>query len=264
MNDAVYALTAFDDGSGPMLYAGGFFDLAGGQPADHIAGWNGTAWSSVGSGMGGHPFTSVFALTAFDDGNGPALYAGGQFTTADGEPANNIARWDGAGWSPLSSGLEGGPAPAVQALAVFDDGTGSSLYVGGNFHVAGGLVSGNFARWGNVAPAGSPTLLLADSGPGTELSWTALAGASTYDVVRGDLASLRSSAGDFTAATQACLADDTTATSQVFTPAPGPGEGFWFLVRGSNCTARGSYDSGGASQVGSRDSEVDASPLSCP
>jgi hypothetical protein len=264
MNGAVYALTTFDDGSGPRLYAGGFFDLAGGQAANRIARWDGTGWSPVGTGMGGHAFPSVFALTVFDDGDSAALYAGGQFTTADGQPANNIAKWDGLSWSPLSTGLEGGPAPAVQALAVFDDGTGPALYVGGTFHVAGGLVSGNFARWGNAPPTGSPTLALADSESGTELSWTALSGAGGYDLVRGDLAILRSSGGDFTAATQECVADDTTATSQVFAPSPAPGAGFWFLVRGANCSARGSYDSGVGSQVGSRDSEIDASPLSCP
>jgi len=37
----------------------------------------------------------VFALATFDDGSGggPALYAGGQFTTAGGVAANYIAKW---------------------------------------------------------------------------------------------------------------------------------------------------------------------------
>jgi hypothetical protein len=35
----------------------------------------------------------VNALTVFDDGSGPALVAGGQFTTAGGVPANRIAQW---------------------------------------------------------------------------------------------------------------------------------------------------------------------------
>jgi len=49
-------------------------------------------WTSIGgqpNGMNG----SVEALTVFDDGGGPALYAGGQFTTAGGVAANNIAKW---------------------------------------------------------------------------------------------------------------------------------------------------------------------------
>jgi hypothetical protein len=36
----------------------------------------------------------VRALAVFDDGNGPALYASGDFTLAGGVAANYIARWD--------------------------------------------------------------------------------------------------------------------------------------------------------------------------
>jgi len=32
-------------------------------------------------------------MTVFDDGSGPALYAGGFFTQAGGVPVNYIARW---------------------------------------------------------------------------------------------------------------------------------------------------------------------------
>jgi hypothetical protein len=38
-------------------------------------------------------FPTVYALTVFDDGTGPALYAGGEFTTAGGTPASYIAAW---------------------------------------------------------------------------------------------------------------------------------------------------------------------------
>jgi hypothetical protein len=46
----------------------------------------------------------VYALTVFDDGNGPALYAGGDFTTAGGVAANRIAKWDGSSWRPSAAG----------------------------------------------------------------------------------------------------------------------------------------------------------------
>jgi hypothetical protein len=36
---------------------------------------------------------SVSALAVFDDGDGPALYAGGSFEGAGGLPSRNIARW---------------------------------------------------------------------------------------------------------------------------------------------------------------------------
>ncbi len=72
MNNDVEALTVFDDGAGPGLYAGGGFTTAGGAPASHIAKWDGTTWATLGSGMNG----IVYAFAVFDDGTGPALYAG--------------------------------------------------------------------------------------------------------------------------------------------------------------------------------------------
>ena len=59
---------------------------------------------------------SVGALAVFDDGGGPALFAGGLFTTAGGVAAAKIAKWDGLGWTPLGGGLTGaGPflQPAI-------------------------------------------------------------------------------------------------------------------------------------------------------
>ncbi len=141
---AVLALTVFDDGSGPALYAGGAFTTTGGAAANHIARWDGTSWSPLGTGMSGSgPYTSVSALTVFDDGSGPALYAGGIFTTAGGAAANSIAKWDGTSWSPLGTGMNGG----VLALTVFDDGSGPALYAGGGFTTAGGAAANSIARW---------------------------------------------------------------------------------------------------------------------
>src|SRR5690554_3556312 len=136
MNSVVSVLTVFDDGwgTGPALYAGGEFTTAGGQPANRIARWNGQVWSTLGSGMDGNfSNTRVCALAVFDDGGGagPALYAGGVFTTAGGQPANRIARWNGSAWAPLGSGMSG-PSPQVRSLTVFDDGGGAGpvLYAG--------------------------------------------------------------------------------------------------------------------------------------
>ncbi|MFH0983184.1 MAG: hypothetical protein V2A79_16820, partial [Planctomycetota bacterium] len=142
MNSNVCALTVFDDGTGPALYAGGGFTTAGGVTAKSIAKWNGTQWSALGGGMGG-TWPYVYALTVFDDGNGPALYAGGAFTTAGGVTANRIAKWNGTQWSPLGSGMNND----VRALAVFDDGSGPALYAGGNFTTAGGVPANYIAKW---------------------------------------------------------------------------------------------------------------------
>ena len=100
-------------------------------------------WTCVGSecdpgwtaGFDGGDFDGpVYAIATFDDGNGPATYVGGAFTTAGGLPASNVARWDGATWTPLDEGTSG----RVRALAVFDDGRGPALYVGGGFEEADG------------------------------------------------------------------------------------------------------------------------------
>ena len=47
----VRALKVYDDGSGPALYVSGAFTLAGGQPANRIARWNGSAWLPMGTGL---------------------------------------------------------------------------------------------------------------------------------------------------------------------------------------------------------------------
>src|SRR5207244_4899063 len=120
----VDALTSFDDGSGPALYAGGNFTSAGGLPARNLARWNGTTWSTLGSGANG----VVNALTVFDDGSGsgPALYATGSFTSVSGVAAHGIAKWNGSTWSALGSGLEGNYyGSGGLDVAAFDDHTGS-------------------------------------------------------------------------------------------------------------------------------------------
>ena len=98
----VDALAVYDDGSGPALYVGGNFTRAGGLDAVGIAKWKGSSWSGLGNGYGAG-YTSIHALTVFDDGTGPALYVGGGFfRQAAGVPVNNIARWDGS-WSALGT-----------------------------------------------------------------------------------------------------------------------------------------------------------------
>lgn len=119
------------DGSGNM-YIGGSFTKVGGMDADRIARWDGTTWSTLGSGMDNTVYTLYW------DGN--HLYAGGDFNTAGDVPASRIARWDGANWSPLSTGM----SAAVYTLAM--DGSGN-LYAGGTFLTAGGTTVNRIARW---------------------------------------------------------------------------------------------------------------------
>ncbi len=188
----VEALEVFDDGGGPALYAGGTFTIAGGVAAERIARWDGTTWSVLGSGITGGTSPGVEALAVFDDGSGPVLYAGGRFTQAGGVPASCVARWDGASWLPLGSGVSGGSPTLVHALEVFDDGSGPALYVGGTFTNAGGASASHIARWDgsswSAVPGSSLWAVLAlevfDDGNGPALYAAgpqALSGVSRWD-----------------------------------------------------------------------------------
>src|SRR5204862_460879 len=101
------------DGSG-NLYIGGTFSLVEDVIANHIAKWNGSGWTALGSGMNDY----VFALAV----SGSDVYAGGAFTMAGGSPANRIAKWNGSSWTALGPGMNSD----VRALAVF----GSDVYAG--------------------------------------------------------------------------------------------------------------------------------------
>jgi hypothetical protein len=114
--------------------------------------------------------------------------------------------------------------------------------------------------WSCTAPTGLPILTVAKTGGDAELAWTGIA--AKFDVVRGTLDPLRAGGGDFIAATQECLADDLLGSTVVFAGEPAPAETFWFLVRPAHCGA-GTFDSGGGSQSGFRDVEVEASLQSC-
>jgi len=163
----VVAMAEFDDGSGRALYVAGQFSTIGGVSAPNIARWDGTSWSSVGGGISHY----VMDLAVYDDGTGPALYACGDFTAAGGVPASDIAKWDGTSWSALGTGL---PAGRADTLAVYDDGTGPALYLGGSFPSVGGTPAHDLARWDGTS--------WSDVGGGTDKTVHDLA---VYDDGRG-------------------------------------------------------------------------------
>ena len=144
VNGTVHALAVFDDGSGPALYAGGLFTQAGGVTTNDIARWDGQTWSAVGTGVGGAS-SLINALAVYDDGSGPALYAAGQFSSIGGVTVSNIGKWNGSTWSAVGAG----PAllGAVEALEVFDNGTGPKLYVGGFFTNVPNLIRWDGTAW---------------------------------------------------------------------------------------------------------------------
>jgi trimeric autotransporter adhesin len=136
----------------------------------------------------------IKALAVFDDGGGPALYAGGMFDTAGGVPASGIAKWDGATWSPLGEGMNAG----VLALAVADDGGGPALFAGGGFTLAGGMPANRIAKWdgaswsalGQGMDQGVLALTVADDGGGPALfaggTFTSAGGAPANLVAKWD------------------------------------------------------------------------------
>jgi hypothetical protein len=115
------------------------------------------------------------------------------------------------------------------------------------------------------APTGISKITVGKPSAGNaRVSWSAVAAATGYDLVRGSLEALRSTGGDFTTATTDCLENDLTGTSRDDADTPPPSDGFWYLVRAASCGGSVTFDSGAASQVGSRDAEILASPSTCP
>ncbi|SFQ50304.1 T9SS type A sorting domain-containing protein [Hymenobacter arizonensis] len=127
------------------VYAGGYFTQAGGAAANNIARWNGTAWSSLGSGAANGVNAGVLALVVAGNGD---VYAGGRFTLAGGAAAGGVARWNGTAWSSLGSGATNGVNADVVALAVAGNG---AVYAGGGFTLAGGATANRVARWNGTA-----------------------------------------------------------------------------------------------------------------
>ena len=96
------------------------------------------------------------------------VYIGGQFDTAGGVAAMNIAAWDGSSWSALGSGIGNNiSSDGVRTLAV----SGGTLYVGGTFSSAGGVVTDNIAAWN-----GSSWSALGSGIPGEDVDALAVGG----------------------------------------------------------------------------------------
>ena len=115
-----------------------------------------------------------------------------------------------------------------------------------------------------VAPPELPELRVSRTGTATaRLTWNAVPAATSYDVVRGELDTLRTSGGDFSVSVDACLGHSLVTTSRD-EATEGAGSGSWYLVRAANCGSAGTYDSGAASQVGSRDAEIQLAAAACP
>ena len=125
---AIWAAANFQ---GKLVVGGGFATI-GTTSASGIATLDPElGWLAMGSGMGGGFSPNVFAVRVFNDGTGDKLYAGGRYTSIGGV-SGMIARWTGQAWEPVGGGVSQGSTFAdIESIAVFNDGTGPALYVGG-------------------------------------------------------------------------------------------------------------------------------------
>ncbi len=133
----VMDLLEFD---GDLVVAGAFTE-AGGVTANRIARWDGTDWSPITS-ADGHVGVDGYAVTSLAVFDGD-LIAGGLFATAGGVIVDNIARWDGTDWSPLTGPDGIGVDSIVHTVAVYD----GQVIAGGEFTHAGGVMVERIAAW---------------------------------------------------------------------------------------------------------------------
>ena len=141
---AVLAMTDFDDGSGSNLYVGGTFTEIDGQPASHIARWDGSQWSSVGPGVGAGFGGAVRSFAVQQGDGGSVLYVAGSFFDAGNISARHLAKWDGIAWSPEGPRFN----RTMRALAVYNDADGSTVYAGGDVEWGCGQTFSRIARRG--------------------------------------------------------------------------------------------------------------------
>src|SRR5688572_29650461 len=129
--------------AGSNVYVGGVFtDAAGIAQADHVARWNGSAWSALGGAGNGAIGDEVQALAAA----GSAIYVGGFFTNSAGIAEGDylaLAIVPGP-WAAVGGTGNGALNGSAYALAII----GSDLYVGGGFTNAAGIATADYvARW---------------------------------------------------------------------------------------------------------------------
>jgi hypothetical protein len=155
--------------------------------------------------------------------------------------------------------------PAGYVLSFDDCDDANAMRFPGNPEVCDGLDNNCDGLVDNTAlPSGSSALTVAKAGATANLSWSGVAGASSYDATRGVLSRLRTTGGNWASSVDACLANNTLETSVSDPAVPSIGDAWWYLVRGCNCGGGGTYDDGSASQSGPRDGGIAGSGLACP
>src|ERR1041385_1124609 len=123
---------------GSKLVVGGQLTAINGLPVNHIAAYDGTSWSALGTGF---PSGRPICLAVHDN----TLIAGGNVS-----PFIGVAEWnEGLGvWQSIGSGL-GGIVRAVES-------DGGALFVSGRSLLAGTTDIGGLARWDGINWSATP------------------------------------------------------------------------------------------------------------
>ena len=157
-NDSVRSIAPAGDGSG-NVYVGGDFISYNGTPANSLVRLhaNGTAdlIFVTGAGFTGAGLNSgVRSIASAGDGSGN-VYVGGDFTSYNGTPANDLVRLQANGTVDPAFSMGTGFNDTVFSIAPAGDGSGN-VYVGGAFTSYNGTVANDLVRLhanGTVDPA---------------------------------------------------------------------------------------------------------------
>ncbi len=176
--DGILNAVAVHDGD---VFVGGYLPFPN-NVFNNIAKWNGTAFTGVGGGVTGG--TSLSERVTALGGIGDTLFVGGNFATAGGLGARNIAKVTAAGtWSAFNgTGIDS----AAAAIAV----SGTDVFVGGGFNSTGETVANKIAKWNSVSNTWSPlgAGLSGASNANRSISAIAVAGGKVY--AGGDFTSI--------------------------------------------------------------------------
>lgn len=116
--EGAFQLHAASETSGPALYCGGSFTLAGGSAANGLARWDGTTWTGLGAGLPGTA-AIIHGIESFDDGlgAGPRIFVKGYTSTFPFTPFLRVRA--GNAWlelpaAPAGTQLSNGPIQTLR------------------------------------------------------------------------------------------------------------------------------------------------------
>jgi hypothetical protein len=130
-------MAAFDDGSGPALYALGTLPGQPNYTGARVVRWRGYRWEILDQGLPPLTPTDGSVLEVLDEGHGPRLYAFESYYEATSGFHGIFRVWDGTQWQPTAPGLYDEATNTIP-MCSYNDGTGSAIY---------GLGYGGIKRW---------------------------------------------------------------------------------------------------------------------